>query len=362
MNLSYIITWNKSDKTKTWSGTGYSIYKALQKYFDIEEILVPEDNIVIRCFKKLLKTGFITKGDIHRRRKILNKKCKGKIIFQFTEYVNESSAHTYIYQDLNVEHLLMLSKYKYELFCYAVGNTKVYHHLEKRCVLQKEYYRNASGVFCMGHWLKDYLINECNVSSEKVFHVGGGINLKLEKIQPLKNKTKTKVLFVGRDFRRKGGTLTIEAFKLLRKQIPNAELFVAGPVANPIKEYIEGYHFLGDLNSDKLIEYFNFCDIFCMPSYFEAYGLVFIEALTSGLPCIGRNCYEMPYFIEDGKTGLLLKDDSALELSQLMYELLTNDSYKKNVESRKEWYIKEYSWDTVAKRMHQIITSTQNNA
>ena len=48
------------------------------------------------------------------------------------------------------------------------------------------------------------------------------------------------------------------------------------------------------------------CDVFCMPSYFEAYGLVFVEALTFGLPCIGRNCYEMPYFIEDGKTGLLL--------------------------------------------------------
>ena len=49
------------------------------------------------------------------------------------------------------------------------------------------------------------------------------------------------------------------------------------------------------------------CDVFCMPSYFEAYGLVFVEALTFGLPCIGRNCYEMPYFIEEGKTGLLRK-------------------------------------------------------
>ena len=38
-----------------------------------------------------------------------------------------------------------------------------------------------------------------------------------------------------------------------------------------------------------------------MPSYFEAYGLVFIEALTYGLPCIGRNAFEMPNFIQDSE-------------------------------------------------------------
>lgn len=51
--LLYVINWNKTDKTKTWSGTGYSIYKALQKYFEVEDISIPKDNLILKCYKKL---------------------------------------------------------------------------------------------------------------------------------------------------------------------------------------------------------------------------------------------------------------------------------------------------------------------
>lgn len=355
--LYYVINWNKADKTKTWSGTGYSIYKALQKYFEVEDISIPKDNLIVKFYKKLIsgRNFNSTAKDILRKRRILNNKCKGKIVFQFGEYVDHPSSKTYIYQDLNVEHLLMLSRENRELFHYAVGTHDSTDFLVDRCALQNQYYHSSTGIFCMGHWLKEYLIKECHVPAEKVTHVGGGINLKLDKIQPSENKTNTKILFVGRDFKRKGGLITVEAFKLLKRKMPNAELFVAGPKENPINETVSGYHFLGDLNFDEVNHYFNECDIFCMPSYFEAYGLVFVEALASGLPCIGRDCYEMPYFIEDEKTGLLLKNDSAEELAGMMQELLTNDTYKKNVAAKKGWYIKEYSWDTVAERMYKFI-------
>ena len=97
------------------------------------------------------------------------------------------------------------------------------------------------------------------------------------------------------------------------------------------------------------------CDVFCMPSYFEAYGLVFVEALTFGLPCIGRNCYEMPYFINDGKTGLLLENDDPHELASLMQQILDNDTFSQNVVSNRPNYIQEYSWSTVAERISSII-------
>lgn len=97
------------------------------------------------------------------------------------------------------------------------------------------------------------------------------------------------------------------------------------------------------------------CDIFCLPSYFEAYGLVFVEALSFGLPCIGRDCYEMPYFIEEGKTGLLLNKDDASELAALMERLLKDELIKENVKARRDYYLKEYSWDSVALRMKKII-------
>lgn len=165
-----------------------------------------------------------------------------------------------------------------------------------------------------------------------------------------------RILFVGRDFERKGGFLTYDAFCMLKKEMPDLELYIAGPRINPIQNPVEGYHFLGDIKYDKLSEFYNKCDIFCMPSFFEAYGLVFAEALIFGLPCIGRNCYEMPYFIQDKKNGRLLSENGgALELAQKMKDALANKEMQNYVISQRNHYIEKYSWDSVAERIKNTI-------
>ena len=63
---------------------------------------------------------------------------------------------------------------------------------------------------------------------------------------------------------------------------------------------------LGNLPADKVQYYYNICDVFVLPSRFEAFGIVFVEALCYGLPCIGRNLMEMPNLIQNNETGLLI--------------------------------------------------------
>lgn len=117
---------------------------------------------------------------------------------------------------------------------------------------------------------------------------------------------------------------------------------------------------MGLCNYEQLSTLFNKCDIFCMPSYFEAYGLVFIEALCYGLPCIGRNVYEMPYLIKEGENGYLLKEDNPKELSRLIKKLLNDEGIKQNVLALKDIYIKEYSWNNVALKISNIIKKDNN--
>ena len=150
------------------------------------------------------------------------------------------------------------------------------------------------------------MVKELNLPKGKVHHVGGGCNIDVSRIDVSK-KTGNKILFVGRDFKRKNGPLVVEAFKKAKAVSPEIELYIAG--TNNVNIDYDGIHILGDISSEELTEYFNICDIFCMPSIFEAYGLVFPEALTFGLPCIGRDAYEMPHFIEENETGYLLKEE-----------------------------------------------------
>ena len=353
--LTFLVTWEK-DKKRTWSGTCWGLYNSLSNFYKITDYdLRYQPSLLERIGKKMhiISDGFGTK-DILRQRKKLSNHLSGKTVFQFSEIIDNTNQPIYIYQDLNVSYVRYMYQNLPQIF--KVSNFKYsnIHDIKQREELQNNFYKNCTGIFTMGKWLEKYLTEQCNIPSHKVHHVGGGINLNADEVND-SFKENNKILFIGRDFERKGGYIIYNAFKKLKEEIPNLELYVAGPSINPIGESIKGYHWYGDCSHEELSKLFNKCDIFCMPSYFEAYGLVFIEALTYGLPCLGRNAYEMPYFIQDGETGLLIEDDNLDEVVRKIKKLLTCQYFKDNVRRQKEWYIKEYSWETVAQRIKNII-------
>ena len=85
----------------------------------------------------------------------------------------------------------------------------------------------------MSKCLADSLIKDTGLLSEKVHVVNTGINVKpITDYLPVKSRNhKNKIiLFVGRCFFRKGGSLVVKAFKLLRKNyFSNIKLVIAGP-------------------------------------------------------------------------------------------------------------------------------------
>ena len=361
--LNFIVRWDKI-KEKTWSGTSYSLFLSLQKYFNIHE----RQLINTPIWKKILRRIFIGKDlgryDILKNRKEITSKLnisnQKNTVFQFTDIIKDSeTTNTFVYQDMSVSYLKYMYKTTPERIAISEFNNITIKNIEKREQMEKEYFNTCSGIFTMGKWYKKFLIENCQIKPEKVHHVGGGINIKTDNID-YSQKQGNKILFIGRNFKRKGGYLVYKAFTILKKSLPECELHIAGPTSNPINNPISGYYFHGDCTTERLSILFNKCDIFCMPSYFEAYGLVFIEALTYGLPCIGRNAYEMPYFIKNDVTGYLIENDDEIHLAKKMNELLKNKEIIQHVRSNKEYYIQEYSWDTVAKRINNIITSNIN--
>ena len=271
---------------------------------------------------------------------------------QFEEILKDSeNRKTYIYQDLCVDYLSQFFNTDSVIRNMQGFQEYKYEDIVSRNKCQIDYYKTCSGIFFMGKWQCEYLKNRYPELSDKIIHIGGGANIDLEGIDLHRGKAGSKLLFIGRDYVRKGGLDVIEAFKLLKPYRPNLELHFAGPRISPVTEILDGFHFYGDASKDIVQELMNECDLFCMPSYFEAYGLVFVEAMCHGLPCIGRNCCEMPFFIERGVTGELVETNAIDELAQKIDIILNNESYRKNVIARHDYYITEYSWDTVATRM-----------
>ena len=96
-------------------------------------------------------------------------------------------------------------------------------------------------------------------------------------------------------------------------------------------------------------------NIFCMPSRFEAFGLVFPEALISGLPCIGRDEFEMSHFIDEGVTGEFIHYNEPELLATKICKILEDSSYARNVIRRHADYLTKYNWEKTASFIDDII-------
>jgi len=82
------------------------------------------------------------------------------------------------------------------------------------------------------------------------------------------------------------------------------------------KVKIDEVEVVGELNPDQLEKYYEKAQVFVMPSLFEPWGNVWIEARTYQLPCIGTNVGSIPYIVEEGKTGFVVQPKNPKEIAE----------------------------------------------
>ena len=364
---------DRNNPTNTWSGTSYALTEAISKYVEVIKIDLYQ-GIFLRTLRKLSHNskerlnwmmgekffGKLYDKALQNKAKLLTSKYKGIPVLQIANDVL-IPGEFYIYQDLSYAVLKRRINNLKDSLQESSGGAAINlseSELNRRIRVQEREYYSARKIFFMGNWVTSEMKNIYPDIEYKFHTVGGGVNKELVGRKSV-DKRENAILFIGRDFQRKGGDLVIKAFEILQRKYPDlqSKLYIAGDVNGNKYRHIKGVNILGSIDRKQLREYFNKSKLFCMPSRFEAYGLVFPEAFSFGVPCIGRNDYEMPYFIENNKTGLLLEDDDPHILSSMMYRLLTDDSFMQEVSNKKEYYNKIYNWDNVAEKIVNHIKS-----
>ncbi len=342
--LYFLAKWDKKDITKTWSGSSYALYKGLSMYYDIVRLDFP-DNMFIRFLRKIsikTKLFFLQRIIDYFIIKKINNQIKDDSIPVFHFGGINLPSPSFIYtDDLLTAKLAIINK------CYNLDSlTKKISRFDQK-MIEKEVkiLTNAINIFCMGKWLLDFAQKLHPDLMEKFVEAPGGCNARVIPTDHFRDSYKrNKILFVGRDYRRKRLDLVLEAFKIVKKSRNNAVLLIAGPNENPLKNKISGVEFFGPISYERVGELMREADIFCMPSQYEAFGLVFIEALMSGVPCVARNQQEMKHFIQPGVTGALIETDSPAELSKKIIDVLNNDQIYNNVLANYNSYKSKYNW------------------
>jgi len=261
----------------------------------------------------------------------------------------------FLYCDSNIH---MATRLKASGYTHATWLTKA--ELDAIARREESVYRSAAAIFTISERLRRSFIEDFGLPSCKVHTVYAGPNFDLASVdysrppgQPSSHPT---VLFVGKRFERKGGDLLLEAFARVRRRIPEARLLVVGPAQLAVSS--PGVECLGFLDKDvpedwqRLMGAYTAADVFCLPTRFDSFGIVFLEAMYFGVPCIGSDVYAVPEIIADGETGFVVRCDDVDMLADRLLRLLANrDLARAMGRAGRERVETCFSWSAVADRM-----------
>jgi glycosyltransferase involved in cell wall biosynthesis len=354
---------------QTWSGSSSYFFTALKKANYLYDAVSAEPSEAVKLFYKFtnfhphmstwkfkyyLDTGFYEAMTHAALRKIdvLNP-TEYNVILQIGAWFNVSrhkDKRTVSYHDGNLATRLN-SPYGYPPISEK--------HIQSALYYEKKLYRNVDHLFTMSRWLADSFIKDFGIDSTKITPVGAGINLPYVREIIGKSYDQPRILFVGKDFERKGGKYLLEAFGMVKREIRDATLTIIGP---PLEHLPEGVRCLGYVSKtskaglETLLDEYSKATVFVMPSLYEPFGIVFAEAMAHKLPCIGTDICAMPEIIDHGKSGFLVPSQDARALAGRLIELLKDPSachvFGENAYSK---YRRCFTWEHVTQQLVNVI-------
>jgi glycosyltransferase involved in cell wall biosynthesis len=212
-------------------------------------------------------------------------------------------------------------------------------------------YRRAAAVLVWSEHVARSLAEDYGVERERIVRVGVGGDSELEPTAG--SYDSRRILFVGRDWERKGGPDLLAAFAALRARVPGATLVVAGcrpRVEDP------GVTVLGDVRPAEVRRLMGEAAVFCMPTLREPFGLVFVEAAAHGLPVVATRIGALPDIVVEGETGFLVEPHDVAALSGRLERLLLDpaEGARLGAAGRRR-ALDRYTWLGVAARIAAAV-------
>lgn len=124
----------------------------------------------------------------------------------------------------------------------------------------------------------------------------------------------------------------------------------------------EQVRFLGAQPQELLPDYFAAADVVAVPSHYESFGMVALEAMASGAVVVASSAGGMALTIEEGRSGLLAPPDNAEALAGRIAEVLDDSTLAARLRSGARRRAAEYGWSSVARRIDGIYDELVSSA
>lgn len=172
------------------------------------------------------------------------------------------------------------------------------------------------------------------------------------------------LLYVGKDWERKGGPLAVEIARSLRDRgVANVTLHLVGctpTIAPSDREWVQLHGFLNvqvPEESARLKRLFLGSHFLLVPTRAECFGLVFAEAQAFGLPPVSRAIHALPSIVADGVTGILGAPEAgaAYYTERLLALIRDRGAYRSMARAARQRFESRLTWEQFATRVIETI-------
>lgn len=271
-------------------------------------------------------------------------------------------------------------------YAYGIKYVIIVHGMEIwniKKFLQKSTLRHATIIITVSNFTKEKIIEQLPEVKERIqilpnsidgtlFSIGEKSPSLISKYQLNNSRIILTVSHLYPTEREKGHYRVIDALQIIKKTIPSVKYIIVGSglkefgdAREDIKIYAQKKkvyeHIIlpGKVSHEELVQYYNLCDVFVMPSKQEGFGIVFLEALACGRPVIVGNKDASYEAILNGELGLLVDPDNTEEIAQAIMQILQHNASERffDREFLRNRVLEEYGIDILKKKVGEFTKS-----
>jgi D-inositol-3-phosphate glycosyltransferase len=119
--------------------------------------------------------------------------------------------------------------------------------------------------------------------------------------------------------------------------------------------------FLGKRDQDTLPYYYSAAEAVVVPSFYESFGMVALEAMACGVPVVASQVGGLAFLVQDGVTGLTVPVDEPEALAERLLLLLKDADMRKKMGEQAAKFAQDYGWEKIAQRVISVYNELLGN-
>ena len=234
----------------------------------------------------------------------------------------------------------------------------------------------SDGIICCSNYMLDHIQHQLGAVNAKIRVIPNGVEVSRFKrdgpphlIPTGVSENRKVILYVGRIVREKGIFTLLDALVELRNRGKDVSLVFVGE--GPMKEDLakeilwrklgDRVKLVGFVDEQRLVSLYNSSDAFVLPSHYEPFGMVVLEAMASRIPVVVSDVGGLSEIIEDGITGVKVPASDPRALAEGILRVLEDQQLSEQLKENAYRGVQErYRWDMIAEKTIEVYGASSS--